>query len=125
MGNARIANDYLAALKGRKYFIRGNHDKFLNNIDKFGKHFEWIKDYFVLKHYGKKFVLFHYPIAEWDGFWRDAIHLYGHIHNSSASNVRVDNSSLAFNVGVDSNDFRPVSIEDIIKMADRKTTEIQ
>ena len=125
MGTAGIANDYLSALKGRKYFIRGNHDKFLNNIDKHGEHFEWVKDYFVLKYHGKKFVLFHYPIAEWDGFWRGAIHLYGHIHNSSASNNWFDDSSLAFNVGVDCNDFRPVSIEDIIRRADTKTTAIR
>jgi len=68
---------------------------------------------------GRKYFirgLFHYPITEWDGFFRDAIHLYGHIHNSFASLARVDGAGFAFNVGVDCNDFQPVSIEKILKM---------
>ncbi|MCL1791036.1 MAG: metallophosphoesterase family protein [Peptococcaceae bacterium] len=105
------AHEILSTLNGRKYFIRGNHDRFLNNYESFKSDLVWIKDYFILWCEGQKFVLFHYPIAEWDGFFRGAIHLYGHIHNSSVSLARVDGTGLAFNVGVDCNDFRPVSME--------------
>jgi calcineurin-like phosphoesterase family protein len=117
MQPAEVAHGYLSALKGRKYFIRGNHDRFLYRIDSFGKHFEWVKDYFVLKHCGRMFVLFHYPIAEWDGFFRGAIHLYGHVHNSPISASRINSDCFAFNVGVDCNGFRPVSIKDIMLRA--------
>ena len=66
MKPAEAAHDYLTALNGRKYFIRGNHDRFLNRIESFGSHFEWVRDYHVLNHNGRMFVLFHYPIAEWN-----------------------------------------------------------
>ena len=118
MLHSEAAYNYLTRLKGRKYFIRGNHDQFLNNIEKFaeydrklgeeqsehdakyGAQIEWVKDYHILKHRGRKFVLFHYPIAEWDGLWRGAIHLFGHVHRNPPA-LPNHNSALAFNVGVD------------------------
>jgi len=119
MKPAAQAHEYLSALNGRKYFIRGNHDKFLNGFDPFKYDFGWVKDYHVLKHEGRKFVLFHYPIAEWDSFFRGAIHLYGHVHASATSAARLPDG-LAFNVGVDCHDFRPVSIERILALAAEK-----
>ena len=44
--------------------------------------FEWIKDYAVIDDGGRKVVLCHYPIAHWDGQYKGAVHLYGHIHNT-------------------------------------------
>lgn len=116
MKAAAEAHHYLSALNGRKYFIRGNHDKFLNGFEPYSDDFVWIKDYYVLKYEGRKFVLFHYPIAEWEGFFRGAIHLYGHVHNSSVSAERLNLiTGLAFNVGVDCNGFHPISIDKIIE----------
>ena len=120
MKPAEQAHRYLSVLQGRKYYIRGNHDHFLKRIDAYGDHFEWVKDYFVLRYNGKMFVLFHYPISEWDGYFRGAIHLYGHIHNSAASAERLNKEGLCFNVGVDGTCFRPVSIDEIIAMAETK-----
>jgi hypothetical protein len=40
-----------------------------------------MKDYYLLVYQKRKFALFHYPILEWDGFFHDSIHLYGHVHN--------------------------------------------
>ena len=66
-----------------------------------------------------KIVLFHYPIFEWDGYFGNAIHLYGHVHNCSknpAQQKRFDLlGKMAINVGVDVNGFSPVSIEGIVK----------
>ncbi len=120
MKPAAEARRYLSALNGRKYMVRGNHDRFLNKPEMFTEELEWIKDYFVLKCLGRRFVLFHYPICEWDCFYRGAIHLYGHIHNAAASAERVDGLGLAFNAGVDCNGFRPVTIEEVVAMAERQ-----
>jgi len=94
--------------------------------------FEWVKDYYVLRFGGyewkkkyrvleyecQRIVLFHYPILEWDCYFRGAIHLYGHIHNNNMSEIRVPaNIGLAFNVGVDMHNFYPVSLRDILKIA--------
>jgi calcineurin-like phosphoesterase family protein len=118
------AHNYVLRLSGHKFFIRGNHDKFLANYSCYSSDFEWVKDYHVLRCDGRMFVLFHYPIAEWDGFYRDAIHLYGHVHNSPQSAMRIDSTALSFNVGVDTNEFTPVSIAEISRRAnDRKAQQ--
>jgi calcineurin-like phosphoesterase family protein len=120
MKPAEEAHGYFSALNGRKYMIRGNHDRFLNNFEPFARDIKWVRDYHTFKHDdGRLFVLFHYPIAEWHGFHRGAIHLYGHIHNAreSAERVAAFGSGLAFNVGVDCTGFRPVSVTEVLAMA--------
>lgn len=68
-----------------------------------------------LKYEGHTFVLFHYPIAEWNGFYHGAIHLHGHQHNHAVVNYRNrDNGLLRYDVGVDANAMAPVSIQEII-----------
>ncbi|CAH8770788.1 metallophosphoesterase family protein [Paenibacillus dendritiformis] len=87
-GTGEDANKVLRRLKGKKYLIRGNHDKFLHDPEFDSTAFEWVKDYYVL-HYNKlKFILFHYPILEWEGYFKDTIHLYGHVHNPNKSNIQ-------------------------------------
>jgi calcineurin-like phosphoesterase family protein len=122
MKPAPEAHRRLSALNGRKYLVVGNHDRFLKQFGPYAADLEWVKDYYVLMHGGRAFVLFHYPIAEWYGYFRGSIHLFGHIHNSPASAARVDASGLAFNVGVDCRGFRPVSIEEILALAERKSS---
>jgi len=119
MRPAAQAHEYLVALNGRKYFICGNHDKFLKSFGPYERDLEWVKDYHRLVYEGRRFILFHYPIAEWDCFFRGAIHLYGHVHNSATSAARLPDG-LAFNVGVDCHDFRPVSAEQILALAAEK-----
>jgi len=116
--SADEAHKYLTLLNGRKYFIMGNHDKFLRKgrFDKYANDFEWVKDYEMVYIDGKCFVLFHYPILEWANYHRGSVHLHGHTHNRSVSFESPGNlNRLAFNVGVDVNDFRPVSITEILK----------
>ena len=118
MRPATDAHRYLSQLNGRKYFIRGNHDRFMKGFDPYMGDFEWIKDYHVLKAEGRRIVLFHFPILEWDQFYRGAIHLYGHVHNSQKSAERISLlDGPAFNVGVDVNGYQPVSIVEILRMA--------
>jgi calcineurin-like phosphoesterase family protein len=100
--------------------IRGNHDKFIDENDFDKSNFEWIKDYYVLNYQKIKFILFHYPIFEWEAYFRDSIHLYGHVHNSGGNRGQQKRFELlgkrAVNVGVDVHKFYPVSIEKIVKM---------
>ena len=108
----------LEKLNGRKYLIKGNHDKrsYCEGL------FEWVKDYQVLKYNGLKFVMFHFPILVWDGYYKDnRIHLYGHVHNTGLRGfdeypeMKALEGKRAYNVGVDVNDFKPVGIEEIIR----------
>ena len=116
------ANNLLQRLNGKKYLVRGNHDRFIEEETFIQNNFEWIKDYYVLNYQRTKIVLFHYPIVEWDGYFKDAIHLHGHVHNCMRNADQKKRVSVlgkkAVNVGVDVNDFKPVSIEKILKMTE-------
>ena len=122
-GTARDANEILSRLKGRKYLVRGNHEKYLDDPAFNQGAFAWVKDYHVLKYEkGLKIVLFHYPMLQWDGSHHGSIHLYGHVHNSGIKYPDFGEklatlSKRAVNVGVDVNDFYPVSIQRVMEIA--------
>ena len=113
-GNEEETIKLLNKLNGKKYLINGNHDYVVKNKDVRDK-FEWVKDYFVLKHNKMKFVMFHYPIQVWDCRHHGSIHLYGHIHSNLGNHSMEYDIPNSYNVGVDVNGFKPVLIEDIIE----------
>ena len=80
-GNGMDAENLIKNLNGKKYLIEGNHDNFLDDMNFNKSNFEWVKNYHVLNYQKIKLVLFHYPIFEWEGYFGDTIHLYGHVHN--------------------------------------------
>jgi calcineurin-like phosphoesterase family protein len=63
-------------------------------------------------------ILFHYPILEWEGYFGDTIHLYGHVHNSGNNMERQKYFEIlgkrAVNVGVDVNNYFPINIKNVI-----------
>lgn len=111
---ASYANEILPQLKGHRYLIKGNHDRFAEQ-ESFDKGlFVWIKDYHELKYQNQRFILFHYPIDRWNHFYRSSIHLHGHSHNFSDYNERnVESGFRRYDVGIDANKMAPVSIEEI------------
>ena len=113
---ASNANTVLSQLKGKKYLIKGNHDHFVEEKNFHSYIFEWVKDYYELEYESNFFVLFHYPLEEWNKFYRGAYHLHGHQHNNSLYNYENLQKGLRkYDVGVDANNFKPVSIDEIIK----------
>lgn len=116
MKGTEYATDILRKLKGKKYLIKGNHDNFVNQETFDNSLFEWVKDYFELQYNNQSFIMFHYPIEEWNHFFRGAIHLHGHQHNSPEYNILNEEKGLKkYDVGVDANYMKPVSIEEIIE----------
>lgn len=104
----------LEQLQGKKYLIKGNHDNFADQSTLPPYLFQGIYPYFELKTENQLYVLFHYPITEWNGFFRGAIHLHGHIHSKRAYNLENRANGLGkFDVGVDANQMAPVSREEI------------
>lgn len=82
-------NDILARLKGKKYLITGNHDRFLNDKEFNPKLFKWIEPYKELNDNKRKIILSHYPIMCYNGQYRrdgdgnpKVFMLYGHVHNT-------------------------------------------
>ncbi|MED3795490.1 metallophosphoesterase [Niallia alba] len=113
-GTGKQANEILEQLNGKKYLIKGNHEYYLDDPEFKSSYFEWIKDYYSFKYNKKTFVLFHYPILEWNGFYNDSIHLYGHVHHKKKEYLRNILGPRAINVGVDVNNFFPISLEQVL-----------
>lgn len=105
--SSETVDKIMPKLNGQKFLIKGNHDYFLDNKSTL-KYFGWVKDHYKLNINGHKVVLFHYPILDWDCKFHGAVHCYGHIHNNTTFDI-----GLAYNVGVDVNDFKPISWEEI------------
>jgi calcineurin-like phosphoesterase family protein len=110
-GNGDKANQLVKKLNGKKYLIKGNHDRFLKDKKFDYSLLEWVKDYYVIKQNKLPIILFHYPIARFDRQHYGAIHLYGHIH-SRPNDLNITN---AYNVGVDVNNYEPVSINEVLE----------
>lgn len=91
--NSEKTEKVLKQLKGRIFLIKGNHDHWLNEAT--AKYFEEIYDYKKITIDGKKVVLFHYPIFEWENMHHGSYHLYGHVHGNSTVPGR------AMDVGID------------------------
>lgn len=81
----------LAALKGRKHLIVGNHDKDLVDDWRIQSQFVEIVDRkaFRINEGGNshKVILDHYPVLMWKGQHKRTILLYGHTHNSAEDSV--------------------------------------
>lgn len=109
--------EYLDRLNGRKHLIIGNHDGRILKDPSCRKCFVDIKDIDTIQDNGKTVVLFHYPITEWNGFFRGVIHLYGHIHNNVENETYklISQIKNSYNVGVDILDFCPRTLNEVIE----------
>jgi len=61
----------------------------------------------------------HYPLMMWKDMELGTIHLHGHIHSNKDYNQKQkENGLLRYDVGIDANDFKPVSVEEILGFFD-------
>ena len=98
------------------HLINGNHDKDYSQL----KVFASVRDYCEFK-YGpnnRRFCLFHFPITAWAGQRGGSVQLHGHIHSkgSKYNQKNFAKQRWQYDVGVDANDYRPVSIDHILKL---------
>lgn len=107
----------LRQLNGRKTLIFGNHDKKLRR-DEFAEFFVERTDYKVIKVGKQHIVLFHFPIMSWDGM-KYSWHLHGHSHG----NLRRPFDNRYMDVGVDPNNYAPLSFEDVKRYMDKRKTQ--
>ncbi len=111
------------------HFIYGNHDYAISGIHPngkplnetrqarvktFQKEFASVQHYLEMFYKGKLIVMFHFPIASWNGIGKGAIHFHGHSHGSFTPVGRM------IDVGVDPQDFQPISFDDAIDIAESR-----
>lgn len=88
------------------HLIWGNHDHQKDFKGLPFRSFQDIKRITVAK---QRFVLCHYPMRSWQGKGSGAMQLYGHCHATLPGIGR------QLDVGVDTHDFYPWHVEDVIK----------
>ena len=127
-GNEKSVNAIMHRLNfAHMHFIKGNHDKpFMEwwtkarfNNDCVAQKVD-ISHYILETHINKqKFVLCHYAMRVWNESHRGALHLYGHSHGTLPD----DPNSKSFDVGVDCHNYQPISLEQVLKIMDKKKVE--
>jgi len=101
------------------HLILGNHDTSIEkNRDFIQGRFLSVQHYLEANIEGRDFVLCHYPLQSWHGLNKGVIHLHGHVH--LPPHRRFGNGK-RMDVGMDGNGMDPYSIDDIIKMMDKRS----
>lgn len=110
------AMNIMYRLNGRHQYIWGNHDKVLHQNASLREMFVSFDDIVNLRLNGyPNIVLCHYAMKVWNGSHRGAWHLYGHTHATLP-----EDETLSFDVGVDAQNFYPISLEDVKLKMDKK-----
>ena len=77
---------------------------------------EEICDFKTVSLNGQFFALMHYPMLSWPKKNSGSIQLHGHIHSDESYNLQNREECIRrFDVGVDANQFRPVSVKHILE----------
>jgi len=126
--SANDAVTILNKLNGKLHIILGNHDKPLRQaiekgmvndliekgkLEIIGSTDKNIMSAYQLKYQKYIFILSHYAYRTWDRAFRGSIHLYGHSHNNLPPLFR------SFDIGVDANNFYPITINNVLKKANQ------
>jgi len=118
LGGGREWDDIVRRLNGKIYLILGNHD-FRNIKKSFMSRFEMVTQQMTIRVGGQSIILNHNPFLAYGGAYRDTWQLFGHVHSGPLSNTGLDLPRLKmlfplqYDVGVDNNDFRPVSFHEV------------
>jgi calcineurin-like phosphoesterase family protein len=93
---------YYQRLKGHILFIPGSHDKNLNS-----SRVDILPSLYVLNLKEHEITLCHYAMRSWSKSHYGTYHLFGHHHG------RLEPYGLSFDVGVDTNNFYPYSLDEV------------
>lgn len=104
-------------LNGSIHLIWGNHDQTIQKSKELQELFVWCKDYHEFRYDGDHFILFHYPMYEWNKMHRGAYQLFGHVHGST-----VGRGGRSIDVGMDCHDYTPIPLERVVEL--RRDAEI-
>ena len=112
--------DVLERLNGEHYYVRGNHEEVVDiNEKELERFFKWIKDRaYIEPTGGPKYgiVLDHFAGRVWHHSDKGSWQLYGHSHGE----LPEDHNLLSMDVGVDANNWYPVSLDTVRERMEKK-----
>lgn len=107
---------YLRQLAGHKHLIIGNHDGKLLKNERAMTYFASVEKMMHVSDNGRQLCLCHFPLAEWNGFYKGHWHVYGHIHNHKNETWEFMRTRVhALNAGCMINNYAPASLDDLIR----------
>lgn len=109
LGNKERTKNILEKLNGKKYLIRGNHDKSCTGLENY---FEWVGDIKEAKFTYNQYPFIspeepfclemcHYPMVTWNRRPHGTCHIHGHCH-SSLCDFNDRSVELRLDIGIDS-----------------------
>ena len=117
-GGSKEWADIHRRLNGKIYLILGNHD--LKNIRQgYMTAFVHVTQQMTIRIGGQSIYLNHNPFLCYGGSYKDVWQLFGHVHSGPNSDTGLDHPRLQhlfplqYDVGVDNNDFRPISFAEV------------
>ena len=117
----------LPKLNGTKYLILGNHDyEYYNKAKKtFEELFAGIYDVADIVVDNQCIQLCHYPLLSYNHKEHGGWQLYGHVHSGPYCTTKDEPllkhlTARQYDVGVDNNDYKPVSYEQVKRIIDNK-----
>jgi len=116
-GGLALTQPIMARLRGQIHIIRGNHDNeaMLKRLLQDQKNILSVAPYREIAFGGKKLVLFHFPILDWNRRYQGSWHLHGHTHG----NLEVENGPM-LDVGVDAQSFAPIDFDQVSEQLQNK-----
>ncbi|WP_294640413.1 metallophosphoesterase [uncultured Aureimonas sp.] len=107
----RHPQEHFRRLNGVKHLVMGNHDG--NAVT--SREWASVQDTAEIVVDSVRLFLAHYPHLEWPRYWRQSVHLFGHVHGNREGVGR------SCDVGVDAWSYRPVTLDEIMqKLGDRE-----
>lgn len=118
--SGKPAEWYLERLKGMKYLVMGNHEKAILESGKARGYFEAIDKMMHIVDGKRHICICHFPIAEWNGYFRGHYHIFGHIHNArNRAWEFMKDEPRALNAGCMLNQYMPVTFDELVKNNER------
>ena len=129
LGGSAEWTNILNRLNGKIYLIVGNHD--IKNLRQgYYSRFEHIAMQMHIEVGKQKIYLNHCPFLCYGGAYRNTWQLFGHVHTSK-QNTGIDAPRLhmlfptQYDVGVDNNNFTPVSFEQVKRIIERQVEQFE
>lgn len=117
----------IGQLKGKHIFLPGSHDRWLKQElrkDYYDSKIQIVEPIWELKYKKRHIVCCHYPMLQWPRSHYGSWHLHGHSHSKLDHRNLINKGLLqyinAYDIGVDNNNYRPVSYETLVFIFENK-----
>lgn len=129
LGEPERWHSILDRLKGRIYLIVGNHDTRFITEDVAAR-FAGVAIQMLINVNGQKIYLNHFPFLSYSGDNYGTWQLYGHVHSTQQQSNIIDAGRRAvllptqYDVGVDNNDYAPISFRQVEAIIRKRQSSI-